>query len=133
MAYFWTIGELRRLFKRRLAGESTASLAAEHGIKKWALLRAWRRVGLYAGPIYDQRRVTPEEDQICRRAYLLHIDGATWNEVIQRLGWAGTKAALRSRVNRWTKRATVIPKWRGNTEAALAQRAKSRKLHEVAP
>ncbi len=98
---------VRELWRRHLGGERTADLAAEHGRSRSWLAMRWRRLGLNPAAHKTVPGGQRRRDNMYRVAWGRHVDGASWREIADEVGYRGTPRALRLAVRRWRIRVGI--------------------------
>jgi len=98
--------KIRELFDRRyMNNERTEDLAAEVNLQHHSLRQAWRRLGLDPAKARweaDQRKKYP----YFRRAWAMHVDGYTWQQIYDHVGHHISKCpvSFRASVVAWYKK-----------------------------
>jgi hypothetical protein len=91
----WTLPELRRISQRRMDGEEWDAIAQDYDVGPNAIRGALARNGLY----YGERQTM-----------------LTWDQVVARVGWGKTPAALRAACRVHAAR-DGVDVWRGRGAA----------------
>jgi len=99
------VRQLRALYARHLAGESTAALASEVGMSVNNLGKRWRRVGCHAA---QARVVQRNVQQRPSWLYAQRSAGVPWRVLVAQHGLPDTQASVRllyMRLRRYCERA----------------------------
>ena len=110
----WTLPELRRISQRRMDGEEWDAIAQDYDVGPNAIRGALARNGLY----YGERQTMDRESRAAMvdEAIRLRSRQLTWDQVVARVGWGKTPAALRAACRVHAAR-DGVDVWRGRGAA----------------
>ena len=101
-----TARRLHALWGRHMLGESTARLAASCGRSSRWLTHHWRRLG-YDPQAHKGVVVTHHRARMYITAWGLRVDGHTWPQIKERVGYPYSHRTLRCAVHRWRERNAI--------------------------
>jgi hypothetical protein len=103
-----TVPQLKRLWQRRLNGESTAAIAADIGCSVGNLARRWRLIGIDPMRYYRNQEHKKSNGY---KVWVLRKEGKTYREIAMLLGYTPDDAGERliyMRLVRYCKRTGVV-------------------------
>ena len=98
---------VRELWQRRIKGERTEALAAEHYRSASWLKKRWYELGLRPNDIKHHNAAQHRRDALYRAAWGMRCDGYSWQECVTALGYTGGTKSLYDCVRRWRKRHNI--------------------------